>query len=170
MLADASGSARLASQGDFVRLEVQSALDHESRVVPVLVGGATMPAEEDLPAPLDDSVTLHAVPKRRLAAISFGGWATDGRVESKTEELLATLSAQGIDTLGPPSLNQYNPPWTPPWMYSLREGLSVCFQKAESGKWERKKPKQASPGSATGPARQFCQWVSMIQQDSSTRL
>ncbi|MGB1141919.1 MAG: SOUL family heme-binding protein, partial [Halioglobus sp.] len=78
----------------------------------------TMPGQyrmEDLPAPLDDTVTLHAVPNRTLAAISFGGWATESRVEHHTETLLQTLGNNGIETIGPPSLNQYNPPWTPPW-------------------------------------------------------
>ena len=79
----------------------------------------TMPSEyglEDLPAPLDDSVSLHEVPPRRMAALSFGGWATDGKVERMTVELFATLEENGIETVGPPALNQYNPPWTLPWM------------------------------------------------------
>lgn len=78
----------------------------------------TMPSEysmEDLPAPLDDSVSLHEVPPRRMAALSFGGWATDGKVERMTVELFATLEENGIETVGPPALNQYNPPWTLPW-------------------------------------------------------
>ena len=78
----------------------------------------TMPSQygmADLPAPLDDSVSLHQVPSRRLAVISFGGWATDGKVERKTAELLNILESNGIGVAGPPSLHQYNPPWTPPW-------------------------------------------------------
>ncbi len=78
----------------------------------------TMPSQyslSDLPLPLNDNVSLHKLPARRLAVLSFGGWATDGKVKRKTQELLDTLQAHGIETLGPPSLNQYNPPWTPPW-------------------------------------------------------
>jgi hypothetical protein len=78
----------------------------------------TMPAEhalEDLPQPDDDAVSLHAVPARTVAAISFSGWATSGKVEAMTGELLDTLEQHGIEPQGPPSLNQYNPPWTPPW-------------------------------------------------------
>jgi tetratricopeptide (TPR) repeat protein len=37
---------------DYVCHEVSSALDHKLRIVPVLVGGATMPRQEDLPAAL----------------------------------------------------------------------------------------------------------------------
>ena len=77
-----------------------------------------MPAQyalEELPEPEDDRVSLHPVPARTLAAISFSGWATGGKVEQMTAELLETLDRHGIETIGPPSLNQYNPPWTPPW-------------------------------------------------------
>ncbi len=79
----------------------------------------TMPSEhrmEDLPAPDDESVELVAVPERTVAVIAFSGWATGGKVADKTEELLATLESNGIEATGSPSLNQYNPPWTPPFM------------------------------------------------------
>ncbi len=79
----------------------------------------TMPAEyamEDLPNPEDNSVTLQAMPGRTMAAIRFSGWATNGKVDRKTEELIQTLAQHGITTIGDPSLNQYNPPWTPPFL------------------------------------------------------
>jgi hypothetical protein len=43
---------RLDLPGDFVRLEIAKALERNVRVIPVLVGGATMPHEADLPADL----------------------------------------------------------------------------------------------------------------------
>ena len=43
------GSRRLDMAGDFVRLEIVKALEREVRVIPVLVGGATMPHPQDLP-------------------------------------------------------------------------------------------------------------------------
>jgi hypothetical protein len=79
----------------------------------------TMPSEyrmEDLPAPDDGEVELVAVPARTVAVLAFSGWATGGKVADRTEELLQTLKAQGIPVVGPPSLNQYNPPWTLPFM------------------------------------------------------
>ena len=79
----------------------------------------TMPSEhrmEDLPAPDDGSVELVEIPERTVAVIGFSGWATDGKVEDKTDELLTTLQAHDIKVIGTPSLNQYNPPWTPPFM------------------------------------------------------
>ena len=46
------GERRLDDPDDFVRLEVGMALEGDPVVIPVLVGGATMPDEEDLPADL----------------------------------------------------------------------------------------------------------------------
>src|ERR1700761_4336999 len=46
---DANGARRLDSPRDFVRIEIGKALERKIRVVPVLVGGATMPRAEDLP-------------------------------------------------------------------------------------------------------------------------
>lgn len=51
-IADATGRRRLDDPEDFVRLEVAAALERGVRVVPVLVGGASMPRAEQLPAVL----------------------------------------------------------------------------------------------------------------------
>ena len=50
---DANGHRRLDSPRDFVRIEIAAALARNTRVVPVLVGGATMPAPEELPAAIE---------------------------------------------------------------------------------------------------------------------
>jgi TIR domain len=46
------GQRRLHDPQDYVRLEIQEALSRNIRVIPVLVGGASMPSVEDLPAEL----------------------------------------------------------------------------------------------------------------------
>jgi hypothetical protein len=46
------GKRRLELDNDFVRLEIAAALARNLRVIPVLVGGATMPAADQLPEPL----------------------------------------------------------------------------------------------------------------------
>ncbi len=51
---DAKGRKRLESSGDFVRLEIETALTRAARIIPVLVQGAEMPASEELPPPLAD--------------------------------------------------------------------------------------------------------------------
>jgi hypothetical protein len=49
---DAAGKRRLDDPEDFVRLEIAAALDHDIRVLPVLVEGAVMPPAKLLPPPL----------------------------------------------------------------------------------------------------------------------
>ena len=44
-----NGRRRLDMANDFVRLEIAKALERGVRVIPVLVGGATMPHQDDLP-------------------------------------------------------------------------------------------------------------------------
>jgi hypothetical protein len=50
--ADASGGRRLDDEGDIHRTEVVAALTSHARVIPVLVGGASMPKVAELPEPL----------------------------------------------------------------------------------------------------------------------
>jgi TIR domain len=49
---DEEGNRRLDNQGDFVRVEIVAALNRNVRVIPVLVEGARMPSDKDLPEPL----------------------------------------------------------------------------------------------------------------------
>ena len=51
-IADAQGRRRLDDAEDMVRIEVESALERGKPVIPVLVQGATMPADEVLPVSL----------------------------------------------------------------------------------------------------------------------
>ncbi|EEB77185.1 SOUL heme-binding protein [marine gamma proteobacterium HTCC2148] len=93
----------------------------------------TLPSEyelEDLPEPADDSVQIQTVPGRTMAAIRFSGWATDGKVKRNTQQLIATLKQHGIESVGTPSLNQYNPPWTPPFLRRNEIMVEVQIQDA----------------------------------------
>ena len=47
--ADGRGRRRLDDPGDFVRLEIKTALARGVRVIPVLARGAMMPSEDDMP-------------------------------------------------------------------------------------------------------------------------
>ena len=78
-----------------------------------------MPAEyalEELPAPNDQRVSVIPVPARTVAAIRFSGWATGGKVAKMQKRLLTTLAEHRIEVTGEPVLNQYNPPWTAPFL------------------------------------------------------
>ena len=68
---DASGTLRLESETDWVRLEVELALARETPVVPVLVGGATMPWPDQLPE------SLAPLAGRQAISLSDGRWAHD---------------------------------------------------------------------------------------------
>jgi hypothetical protein len=57
----ASGAPRLRQPGDYVRLELARALERDVRVVPVLVGGAELPAADDLPGDLRGLVQRQGV-------------------------------------------------------------------------------------------------------------
>jgi formylglycine-generating enzyme required for sulfatase activity len=50
---DEAGRRRLDSTQDFVRIEIESALKRKIPVIPVLVGGASMPGPEQLPPSLE---------------------------------------------------------------------------------------------------------------------
>ncbi len=56
-----AGDQRLFQPDDFVRAELSRALRKDLRVVPVLVGGATMPTADDLPPDLADLAQRQAV-------------------------------------------------------------------------------------------------------------
>ena len=46
------GTSRLADAGDFVRMEIERAIERGIRIIPILVGGAQMPSAHELPASL----------------------------------------------------------------------------------------------------------------------
>ncbi len=58
---DTAGSRRLDDPGDFVRIELASALRSGVAIVPVLVRGSKMPRPEDLPEDLRDLAYRNAV-------------------------------------------------------------------------------------------------------------
>jgi hypothetical protein len=62
--AAADGRRRLDDPGDFVRIEIETALQHGLLVIPVLVNGARMPSIETLPVTLAKLTTLNAAQVR----------------------------------------------------------------------------------------------------------
>jgi WD40 repeat protein len=61
---DEQGRRRLDDPKDFVRLEIQAALDRDIRVIPILVSGANMPRADQLPRRLAklarrNAITMH---------------------------------------------------------------------------------------------------------------
>ncbi|WP_296530347.1 heme-binding protein [Rhodoferax sp.] len=67
-----------------------------------------------LPKPNNAAVQLRQVPAKTWAVLGYSGFNTESRVQQKTDELMAWLQAQKIQSLGNPQLARYNPPWTLP--------------------------------------------------------
>jgi hypothetical protein len=70
-LTDAAGRRRLDDPGDFVRLEIATALARDICVIPVLVEGAAMPRPEDLPP------DLARLTRRNAIELSDARWTFD---------------------------------------------------------------------------------------------
>jgi hypothetical protein len=66
---DPAGPRRIDDPHDFVRMEVQAALESGARVVPVLLPGATMPGEDQLPD------GLKTLARRNALALADAHWA-----------------------------------------------------------------------------------------------
>jgi len=80
---NSQGTARLHESDDFVRREIGAALNADVRVIPVLVNGAQMPAEADLP---DD---LKLLARRQAHELTDSRWNYDiGRLGDRIEESL----------------------------------------------------------------------------------
>jgi hypothetical protein len=68
---DAAGRRRLDQPQDFVRLEIQLALQRGMRVIPVLVDRATMPSEDQLPG------EIAALARRQAVELDDSRWNAD---------------------------------------------------------------------------------------------
>jgi hypothetical protein len=78
-LVTGDGDRRLDDPRDFVRLEIESALAKNIRVIPVLIDGARMPAAHELPPGIASIATRHAVE------------ITDGRFEYDITRLIKAI-------------------------------------------------------------------------------
>ena len=61
---DNQGNLRLSNPDDFIRIELETGLERNIPVIPVLVGGTDMPAMEALPISLQPLVYRHAISLR----------------------------------------------------------------------------------------------------------
>lgn len=89
-----------------------------------------LPAEyalEDLPDPDDERVSFRESPAYTAAVIQFSGWASAEKADENWQQLRRFLIAEGIDITGEPTLNQYNPPWTLPFMRRNEIIVPVAF-------------------------------------------
>ena len=90
----ADGRRRLDNEYDFVRAEIVAALARKLLVIPVLVEGASMPSEADLPAP------IKALARHNATELSDSRWDYDvGRLIAALEpDLPQPVRATGPDS------------------------------------------------------------------------
>ncbi len=82
-----NGVRRLDEPDDFVRMEIEAGLKSGKTVLPVLMGGATMPAEKDLPS------SIGALARRQAMTLSDASWASDvARLVAALKPLLPAAS------------------------------------------------------------------------------
>lgn len=81
---ESSSRSRLFETDDYVRMEVEAALAQDIPVIPILVEGARMPADRDLPE------SLRPLTYRQALEISHSRWSYD------TERLVRQLTRHGL--------------------------------------------------------------------------
>ena len=89
---DNTGRRRIDDPSDFVRLEIANALKRDIAVIPVLVGGAKMPREEDLP------MDLRGLAYRQAAIITHDNFPHD--VDGLEHDVRALVSGKRQRTGG----------------------------------------------------------------------
>jgi DNA-binding beta-propeller fold protein YncE len=86
---DEAEKRRLDDSDDFVRIEVSSALVRSTRVIPILVGDATMPGNDELPP------ELKALARRNALELSDSRWEYDvGRLVQTVDGVINAREEQ----------------------------------------------------------------------------
>ncbi len=96
---------RLFAPTDWVRAEIESAFAQRKQVIPVLVGGATMPAAEVLPESIERLSRLQA------AVLTDRRW--DSEVKELADRLRALCPALAVAPDRPPQKSRETPPRRP---------------------------------------------------------
>jgi TonB family protein len=96
---DAAGQRRLDDPADFVRLEVETALERKIRVIPVLVQDALMPRIDELPP------SLVRLARRNAIEISDARWAYDvDRLARTIQSILEERDASALALAAAPEM------------------------------------------------------------------
>lgn len=67
--------------------------------------------KEDLPKPNTESITITEMPAKKVAAITFGGWADSEKIDRYQAELRKALDREGIAYTNKSYFLGYNPPF-----------------------------------------------------------
>jgi len=67
--------------------------------------------KEDLPKPNNSQIEFEEVPAKSVAAIRFGGWANDKKIEKYKKQLIKSLKKEGLEFTNRFYYLGYNPPY-----------------------------------------------------------
>jgi uncharacterized protein with WD repeat len=97
--ADPDGRRRLRDPNDFVRLEIQAALERDVRLIPILVEGAPMPRVRDLPR------RLAGLARRNAMTMRHESFPYDAeRLVTAIERVLAARTPAGTEVAQDPQV------------------------------------------------------------------
>jgi chemotaxis protein histidine kinase CheA len=126
---DAAGRRRLDDTNDFVRREIRAALERNISVTPVLLQGAQMPAENDLPEDIRD------LAYRNAFELSHTRWSSDIQelvkrlgllkrepTDAERSQPAALLEPAAVRAASSPVAAGYEPQG---WVWPLAIGMSV---------------------------------------------
>ena len=66
---------------------------------------------DELPKPNNDQIKFTAESEKIVAAIRYGGWNSDEKLEEKKKELIVLLASEGIEHTSEFTYLGYNPPY-----------------------------------------------------------
>lgn len=78
-----------------------------------------MPAKfslDDLPDPINDNISFEEIPSKKYYVWQFSGYANESRSAKQLALFIKSLEESGVSVSSSPILNQYNDPWTIPFM------------------------------------------------------
>ena len=152
LVTGAHGKRRLDDADDFVRQEIQAALDSGKPLIPLLVGGATMPTEAELP----DAIA--GLARRQAVVLSDSIWRGD--VQRLVVSLHPLLPGRG----GAPVKRR--------WMLGLAGAVAGLVAIVWAIKVWRLPPPMESPQVASPPAQTVDvtgRWTAQVKYDWGDR-
>ena len=68
---------------------------------------------DSAPQPVDELVTVRAVPEEYAAVVQFSGRWTSSSYRTRVDALVAAVAEAGLVATGPARFARFDPPWTP---------------------------------------------------------
>jgi hypothetical protein len=148
-ITNAAGIRRLDIASDTVRQEIAAVLKRQMRVFPVLVGGAKMPAEEDLPP------DLQALCRRNAIELPEQHW------DEAVQKLIKALETAFAPSVAQPVTPTSPPPTRQTWIWPVSGILAVVLVGALY-LWLKPSP-NPNPGPAPNGGFQFAgNWRAVV--------